>query len=111
MAGSFELKHNAGGQFVFNLKAANGQVILTSEAYGSKASAQNGIESVRRNAGNDTAFERKTSKSGQPYFALKATNGQVIGLSEMYSSATAMENGISSVKTNAPDAKLVDTTD
>ena len=110
MAGSFELRQNAGGEFLFNLKAANGQVILTSQTYASKASAQNGIESVRKNSSTDDAFERKTSSGGQPYFALKATNGQVIGRSEMYSSAAAMENGIASVKTNAPGAQLVDTT-
>ncbi len=109
-AGSFELKQNAGGQFVFNLKAANGQVILTSETYSSKPGAQNGIESVRRNAANDAAFERKTSSGGQPYFVLKATNGQVIGRSEMYSSTASMENGIASVAKNAPDASIADLT-
>ncbi len=110
MAGSFELKTNAGGEFVFNLKAANGQVILTSQAYAAKPNAQNGIESVRKNAPNDALYERKTSSGGEPFFVLKATNGQVIGRSEMYSSTGSMENGIASVKTNAPDARLVDLT-
>ena len=110
MAGKFELKKAKDGQFMFNLKAANGQVILTSELYRQKPSAENGIESVRKNANRDGAFETKTNSRGEPYFILKATNGQEIGRSEYYSSNSAMENGIASVKTNAPDAKVDDTT-
>lgn len=72
-----------------------------------KAGAENGIESVRNNAPNDSRYDRKTSVSGQPYFVLKAANGEPIGNSEMYSSTTAMENGIASVKTNAPTASVV----
>ncbi|MHB8137334.1 MAG: YegP family protein [Smithellaceae bacterium] len=108
MAGTFELKKGDSGQFMFNLKAANGQIILTSQQYKAKIDAQNGIESVRKNAGNDANFERKTSSKKEPYFVLKATNGQTIGKSEMYKTAAAMENGITSVKTNAPDAKVAD---
>jgi uncharacterized protein YegP (UPF0339 family) len=50
VAGKFELKKTANGQFHFNLKAGNGEIIATSEMYESKASAVNGIESVRKNA-------------------------------------------------------------
>lgn len=108
MAGYFELSSAAGGRFKFNLKAGNHQVILTSELYESKAAAQQGIASVRANAASDARFERKTAKDASPYFVLKATNGQVIGKSEMYSSAGAMENGIASVKANAPGAEIKD---
>ena len=69
-----------------------------------------GIESVRRNAGVDARYERKTSKSGQPYFVLRASNGKTIGQSEMYNSAAALEGGIGSVKKNASDAKVDDQT-
>jgi uncharacterized protein YegP (UPF0339 family) len=110
MAGIFELKRNAAGKFHFNLKAGNGEVILTSEVYEAKDSAENGIESVRRNAPADERFDRRTSKAGEPYFVLTAANGQVIGVSEMYASTSGMENGIASVKTNAPEAKLKDLT-
>ena len=110
MAGKFELKKSTSGQFMFNLKAGNNQVILTSELYQEKASAQNGIESVRNHAGDDANYERKASKKDEPYFVLKARNGQVIGKSEMYSSTTAMESGIASVKTNGPGASVVDLT-
>jgi uncharacterized protein len=110
MAGKFLLKKTEKGQFMFNLKASNGQTILTSELYQAKAGALAGIESVKKNAANDANFERKTSKKDEPYFALKSTNGQVIGMSEMYSSKAAMENGIASVKENAPGAAVDDET-
>lgn len=110
MPGKFELKKSANGQFHFNLKAGNGQVILSSETYKEKRGAEGGIASVQKNAPDDKRYERKQSSGGQDYFVLTATNGQTIGTSEMYSSATAMENGIESVKKNAPDAPTVDTT-
>ncbi len=110
MAGYFELKSAAGGKYMFNLKAANHQVVLTSETYSAKSGAQNGIESVKKNAADDARYQRKTAKDNSPYFVLTATNGEVIGKSEMYSSAAAMENGIASVKANAPGAAVKDLT-
>lgn len=111
MAGKFEIKKAKNGQFHFNLKAGNGQIILSSEMYPEKARAKTGIESVRKNAPEDKRFERLQSKNGDPYFVLKAGNGQVIGKSEMYSSNSAMENGIASVMKNAPDAPINDISD
>lgn len=110
MAGKFELKKAKDGQFMFNLKATNGQVILTSELYKTKASAENGIESVRKNSAREGSFETRKNSKGEPYFILKATNGQEVGRSEYYSSNAAMENGIASVKKNAPDSKVDDVT-
>ena len=110
MAGKFELKIAKDGQFMFNLKASNGQVILSSERYKQKSSAENGIESVRKNSGREGAFETKANAKGEPYFILKATNGQEIGRSEYYSGNAAMENGIASVKKNAPEAQVNDIT-
>lgn len=110
MAGKFELYTDKAGEFRFRLKAGNGEVILASESYKQKASAMNGIESVRKNAPTDERYERKDSSSGKPMFNLKATNGQVIGSSETYSSTSARDNGIESVKKNAPDAALDDQT-
>ena len=108
MAGKYELKKSANGQFIFNLKAGNHEVILTSETYVTKDSALAGIQSVRVNSPLDERYERKTSTNDHPYFSLKAANGQNIGRSEMYSSINAMENGISSVKKNGPEAQLDD---
>jgi len=102
--GKFKIKMTDSGKYMFNLVAGNGQVILTSEMYNSKSACENGVESVKKNSSDDNRFERKEAKDGSPFFNLKAANGQVIGKSEMYSSNSAMENGIKSVKTNAPDA-------
>lgn len=109
MSGTYDLKRS-GEQFMFNLKAGNGQTILTSERYASKASAQGGIESVRKNSPIDERYERKVAKDGSPYFNLLAANGEVIGRSEMYSSVAARDNGIASVKTNGPDGVVKDNT-
>ncbi len=108
MAGKFDLKKNVKGQYHFNLKAGNNQIILTSETYNSKQGALDGIASVKKNAGKDANFEKKISSKGEPFFVLKAPNGQIIGKSETYSSEAAMENGIASVKTNAPEAAIVE---
>lgn len=110
MTGKFEIKTATDGQFHFNLIATNGQVILSSQLYTAKASAQNGIESVKVNAPIDSQYDRRMSKSDEPYFVLKAANGEIIGTSEMYSSKQAMENGIDSVKHNAPEAGVEDLT-
>lgn len=104
--GKFVITTRGNGELQFNLKADNGQVILTSEGYKSRASCENGIESVKQNSTRDQAYERKTSSNGKPYFNLKAANGQVIGTSEMYESTAALENGIASVKKNAPGATV-----
>lgn len=106
--GKFEIKKDKSEQFRFNLKANNGQVILSSEAYKTKSACNNGIVSVRTNSSDDSKYDRLEAKNGSPYFNLKAGNGQVIGTSEMYSSTSAMENGIQSVKNNAPNATVED---
>jgi uncharacterized protein YegP (UPF0339 family) len=109
MSGWYVLKRS-GDQYMFNLKAGNSEVILTSERYTAKSGAQNGIESVQTNSPKDERYERKTSTAGDPYFVLKAGNGEVIGRSEMYSSKSACENGIESVKRNGPSTDVRDET-
>ncbi len=110
MAGKFMLKKSKNDKFYFSLQASNGQAILGSEMYESKASALKGIESVKSNAPNDGRYDRLSGKDGSPYFVLKASNGQVIGNSEMYSSASGRDGGIASCMTNAPGAALDDQT-
>ena len=110
MAGKFHLKKSSDGQFRFVLKAGNGETILTSELYKQKPSALNGVESVKKNAPLDERYERKVDKAGHPRFNLKAANHEIIGTSESYNSEAARENGIESVKKNAPEAALVDDT-
>jgi len=108
MAGSFVIEKGSSGKYRFNLRAGNYEKILTSETYDTKAGAEGGIESVRRNATDDARYVRKTATDGSRYFTLTATNGQVIGTSEMYSSMSALESGIASVKANAPHATVID---
>jgi uncharacterized protein len=107
MAAKFEIKEGSTGKFRFNLKAGNGEIILSSESYESKAGAEKGVASVKQNAPDDARYERKTASNGEPFFVLKAGNGEPIGRSETYSSKAAMENGIESVKRNAPTAPIV----
>ena len=110
MAGKFELKKSKNDKYFFNLLAGNGQIILSSEMYEAKASAVNGMESVKKNSADDSRYERLTGKDGSPYFVLKAGNSQVIGQSQMYSSESARDGGIASCKTNGPTATVVDLT-
>jgi uncharacterized protein len=108
MAGKFVIKKSSDGQFLFNLKAGNGERSLPAILYKAKASAVNGIESVKKNAPLDEHYERKVDKSGDPRFNLKAANGEIIGTSERYSSEAARDHGIESVKANAPTAATDD---
>ena len=106
----------------FDLKAGNGEVIATSEVYAAEASCKNGIESVRKNAPiaavedqtvegyavqKHPKFEIYTDKAGEFRFRLKATNGQIIAVSEGYKAMASCLNGIESVKKNAVDAPVV----
>ena len=100
MSGWYEISQAKDDQYRFVLKAGNGEVILTSELYKAKASAQNGIESVQKNSPEDGRYDRLEAKNGKPYFNLKAANHQIIGTSQFYSSEAARDNGIESVKKN-----------
>lgn len=102
----YELKKGSTGKYRFNLKAGNGEIILTSEAYEQRSSALNGIASVQKNGTQDKNFEHRLSSAKQPYFVLKAENGQIIGTSEMYSSESAAKVGVESVKKNAPSTDI-----
>ena len=106
--GKFVVTVRKNGEFQFNLKATNGQVILTSEGYVKKESCLNGIESVRKNSQIPERFEVKVAKNGKPFFNLKASNGQVVGASQMYASERTMKAGIASVAKNAPEAPVVE---
>lgn len=104
----FVIQRSTNQKYYFNLKAVNGEVILTSEMYEAKSGCQNGIMSVKNNAPYDHRYDRRQAQNGQFYFVLKAVNGEIIGNSEMYVARSGMENGIESVKRNAPSAPIVD---
>lgn len=106
MAGWYEVSQASNGQYRFVLKAGNGEVILNSELYKTKASALNGIESVQKNSPEDGRYERLEAKNGKPYFNLKAANHQIIGTSQFYSSEQSRDKGIESVKTNGSSTTI-----
>ena len=106
--GKYVVSKAKNDEVYFNLKATNGQTILTSQMYSSESACFNGIESVRTNCSDDSKFERKLSVNNKPYFVLKAANGQVIGNSEMYESEAGMENGIASVKKNGISTGVIE---
>lgn len=111
MSGWYEISQAKDGQYRFVLKAGNGEIILTSELYKAKASAQNGIASVQKNSPDDARYDRLEAKNGKPYFNLKAANHQIIGTSQFYSGDAARDNGIESVKKNGPSEKVKDLTE
>ncbi len=104
--GTFVISKRKNDEFQFVLKAGNGQIILSSEGYTTKAGCENGIESVKKNAQVETRFDKLESKNGKLYFNLKSTNGQIIGSSQMYESEAARDNGVESVSKNAPEAEV-----
>ena len=119
--GKFIIRQVATG-LKFDLKAANGEIIATSEVYSSEAACKNGIESVRKNApiakledqtteGFETAtnpkFELYVDKKGEYRFNLKARNGEIIAVSEGYKTKASCMNGIESVRKNAPGAEVI----
>ena len=107
MAAQFELKTSKNGKHFFNLLATNGEIILTSQMYASKAGARKGIASVQSNARNKDLYERRQGKSGKSHFVLKSRNNRVIGTSQTYSSKAAMEKGIHAAMKNGIVKKTV----
>ena len=118
--GKFVIRNVASG-IKFDLKATNGQVIATSEGYTTEAACRNGIESVMKNAPianvedqtvenfeavTHPKFEMYADKAGEFRFRLKARNGEIIATSEGYKTKASCENGIESVKKNAPEAEI-----
>jgi len=110
MSGWYELSVNDKGQYSFVLKAGNNEIILRSETYQTKASAENGIASVQQNSPLDERYERKDASDGRPFFNLLAANHQVIGTSQLYQSAANRDVGIDSVKANGATTtiKIID---
>ena len=84
----------------------DGKAILRSESYKEKRNAVNGIESVKKNCGNDGRYELKTSSNGKFFFNLKAANGQIIGTSPMFASEADRQAAIASLKANAAAATV-----
>lgn len=108
--GKYHLAKAKDGEYFWNLRSSNGERILQSEMYSSKASAQSGITSCQENSPHDDRYQRLIANNGQPYFTLRARNNQTIGVSETYSSVQAREAGIASCKANGPSSPVQDDT-
>lgn len=106
--GKYVISKAKSGEYYFNLKATNGQVILTSGMHSSMTDCTDAIFLVREVSADDKWYERKTSSDNKPYFNLKGTEGQILGKSEMYESMTNMEKGIASVKRNGISTAVVE---
>lgn len=110
MAGKFEVYKDKAGEFRFRLKAANGQVVLTSQGYKGKPAAMNGIKSTTANSKDEKFFDKTQTKNGGFRFNLKAKNHQVIGTSQTYKSASGRDNGVAAVARAADGAAVDDQT-
>ena len=132
--GVFEIISDSAGKLRFHLKAANGEIIAVSQSYEAKESAITGIASIKKNARiakiadlttaegampkttyaagiiQDPVFEIQSNAPDKWRFHLKAANGEIIAVSQSYGTKESAENGIASVKQNAPKAKVVDLT-
>lgn len=103
----YSVKLDAGGQWYFGLYAKNGALVLRSERYLTEAAALNGAFSVADNGATAARYQIKATASGKYYFVLTATNGQVIGTSEMYSSKYNAERGRDAVMALVPQVPLL----
>ncbi len=108
MPGYYVIKKGSTGMFHFVLKADNHEVILTSETYSSKQGAQVGIASCRLNSPHDSRYDKRVSSANQPYFVLKAGNGEIVGNSQMYASSAGRDAGIASCKVNGTTTRVID---
>ncbi|MCB0570116.1 MAG: YegP family protein [Phaeodactylibacter sp.] len=122
---NFEVREASNGQPYFVLKAGNGAVLGVSETYSSKANVEKGIASVMNNAPKSeiedltaadapkrkAEFELFNGKAGDIYFRMRAKNGQVLFVSEGYSSKQAAQNGIETIMELAKEAEIQDLTE
>lgn len=108
MSARFEISKTEKGEFHFKLVNADGKTLLRSEGYNAKTSCTGGIDSVRKNAGDDKRYETNTATDGRPYFNLKASNGQIIGTSPMFADAAACAAAIAATKAGAAEAPVDD---
>lgn len=117
--GKFVIRQTGTG-YKFDLKASNGETIATSEIYTTQAACEKGAESVAKCAATaklvdltvggeatNPKFELYQDKAGEYRFRLKARNGEIIATSEGYKTKASCENGVESVRKNAPDGEIV----
>ena len=93
----FEIFTGRDGRSYFHLIAGNGQKVLGSQGYSSASSAKGGISSVKTNGVNEGRYLLREAVDGTWYFVVAATNGQIVGISQMYSTQAAAKTGINTV--------------
>ena len=108
MPAKYELKKSKNDKVYFNLIAPNGEIVLSSQMYATKSSAQKGIRSVQMHCGEKNCYQSKTAKSGKAHFVLKSKNHRVIGTSQTYKSSASMTSGIKSVMKNGKARRIED---
>lgn len=108
MSVRFEISKNDKGEYHFKLLNNDGKTLLRSEGYNARSGCTNGVESVRKNAGNDGHYEARTASDGRAYFNLKAANGQIIGTSPMFADAAARDAAVAATKKEAAGAAVDD---
>ena len=94
------------GQYWYHLRADNGEIVQSGEGHTTKASCENGIQSVKANC-QPQRFQ-SFFESGQYGFNHVAANGEIIGRSEKYTTAQARDHGIQVVLREAPEARVED---
>ncbi len=104
----FEVFKGLDNKYYFHLKAGNGEIVLGSEAYSSKANAKKGVASIRTNGADPENFELREASNGQSYFVLKAGNGEIIAHGEMYSSLSNAEAAVTAISDLVASEKVAD---
>ena len=102
----FQIYKDKAGKNRFRLKAKNGENIISSQAYASRATCMKGIKSVAKHAADKSNFKSKENKAGKWNFNLVAANNRVIASSQSYADKSSMNKGVKSVMTNAPKIKI-----
>lgn len=99
-------KSEAKEPFSFIFVNAEGKTVVKSENYAQKASAKNGIESVKKNCQDDARYELKESSNGKSFFNIKSTNGQIVGTSALFANDEERAAAIAELKANSADAEV-----
>ena len=103
----FTVFEGQNGLYYFNLKAANGEIVLSSQAYSTEADAMNGTFAVAEVGTSSSNYVIKSSKDGGAYFSLKAANGEIIGNSEIYYSSSNARRGRNQVIALLPNVDIL----
>ncbi|MFL5318405.1 MAG: YegP family protein [Myxococcaceae bacterium] len=92
----FESFKGLDGKYYFHLRAANGEIVLQSQAYTTSTGATSGISSVKTNGVNSLRYEVLAAADGRSFFHLKAGNGQIIARGQTYASESGAKAGVNS---------------